>query len=282
MSKRKKLSENAVLMQQWDFEKNVRGPECFTEYSHVKVWWKCTQGHSWEAMIFNRTYGDCCPYCVGKKVIPGINDLQTLNPALASEWDLEKNALHPSQVAVKSNKKAWWKCAAGHSWEARIFSRNEGISCPYCSGQKIITGTNDLQTLNPQLAEEWDHCKNTCLPSQVGIKSNKRVWWRCSQGHSWRAAIFNRTAGRHCPYCAGQKVLIGFNDLETLYPQIADEWDWDKNRILPTTVTPGSNRRVWWKCSVGHSWRSEVAGRVGGRGCPYCVGKVQYKPKCVR
>ena len=71
MSKRKKLSENAALMQQWDFEKNVRGPECFTEYSHVKVWWKCIQGHSWEAMIFNRTYGDCCPYCVGKKVLTG-------------------------------------------------------------------------------------------------------------------------------------------------------------------------------------------------------------------
>lgn len=282
MSKRKKLSENAALMQQWDFEKNARGPECFTEYSHVKVWWKCTQGHSWEAMIFNRTYGDCCPYCVGKKVLTGTNDLQTLNPALASEWDFEKNTLHPSQVAPKSNKEAWWKCSAGHSWEARIFSRNEGISCPYCSGQKIITGVNDLQTLNPQLAREWDYDKNSCLPSQVGIKSNKKVWWKCSLGHSWSTIIFNRTAGRGCPYCSGQKVLVGFNDLETLYPKIANEWDCDKNRIPPTAVTPGSNKRVWWKCSNGHSWRSDVAGRVSGRGCPYCVGKVQYKPKCVR
>lgn len=276
-------SRNPNLILEWDWKKNKLGPECFTEYSHVKVWWKCSKGHSWKAMIFNRSYGDECPYCTGKKVLIGINDLQTINPKLVTEWDWEKNVLLPSQVSAKSNKKVWWKCSKGHSWEARIFSRNHGFSCPYCAGQKIIQGINDLQTLNPQLASEWDYKKNHCIPYQVGTKSNKSVWWKCSLGHSWKTIIFNRTAGRGCPYCAGQKTLVGFNDLETLHPQIADEWDDEKNNFRPSTVTSGSNKVVWWRCANGHSWHSSVAGRIGGgRNCPYCIGKVQYKPKCVR
>ena len=65
--------------------------------------------------------------------IKGKNDLLTTNPILASEWNCEKNdALTPMDVLPNSNKKVWWKCSYGHSWEARIADRNKGTGCPIC------------------------------------------------------------------------------------------------------------------------------------------------------
>ena len=119
---------------EWHYEKNgVLKPEHFAPNSHRKVWWKCQIGHEWQASIANRNKGRGCPYCSGKKVLPGYNDLQTVNPALANEWNYEKNTgVRPIDVTPNSNKKAWWICSNGHEWEAKINNRNNGNGCPIC------------------------------------------------------------------------------------------------------------------------------------------------------
>ena len=33
---------------------------------------------------------------------------------------------------------------------------------------------------------------------------NKKVWWKCKRGHSWKTSIINRRFGRNCPYCEGK------------------------------------------------------------------------------
>ena len=80
-----------------------------------------------------------CPYCNGRKVWPGFNDLKTTNPEIAKEWNYEKNAdVTPSDIKSGSNIKVWWKCINGHEWEAKVNERVRGRGCPYCSGRKIM------------------------------------------------------------------------------------------------------------------------------------------------
>lgn len=44
--------------------------------------------------------------------------------------------------------------------------------------------------------------------------------------------------------------------------------------LTPDNVPPGSYRRIWWRCELGHPYRATVRDRVErGYGCPYCVGK---------
>ena len=104
--------------------------------------------------------------------------------------------------------------------------------------------------------------------------THKKVWWKCALGHSWKAAIYSRTGKEKCgcPYCTGQKVVSGWNDLQTLYPQIADEWDYEQNEnIFPNKVRPQSNKKYGWICSqCSFHWFASVAHRVNGRGCPRC------------
>ena len=276
MAEKKYVIDNAELMAEWNWEKNIEfdfDPKLLTVGSGKKVWWKCSKGHEWQATIDRRSQGKGCPYCSGRNAIKGENDLQTVNPALAKEWNYDKNnGLTPTDVLPSSNKKVWWKCGKGHEWQAMIRSRNDGRGCPYCSGRHAVNGKNDLQTVNPVLATEWNYERNCGLmPMDVLPNSNKKVWWKCSKGHEWQSTVANRNNGNGCPYCLGRYAVKGENDLQTVNPALAKEWNYEKNDDLkPEEFTANSNKDVWWKCSKGHVWHASIANRSKGNGCPVC------------
>ena len=68
--------------------------------------------------VDNGTTG--CPVCAGRKVVPGINDLASQYPEVATMWS-SKNKLPASEVATQSGKKAFFKCHnCGQEFEAAI------------------------------------------------------------------------------------------------------------------------------------------------------------------
>ncbi len=264
------------LMDEWNYNRNNNtDPRNCSVASNKKVWWKCREcSFEWEAVIFNRTRGTGCPRCSGR-VVSQEKSFSTLYPNLALQWVTELNLpFQPKDFLPNSDKRFWWKCEKGHVWESTISHRTNGNNCPYCGNRKVLAGFNDLSTTHPELVNEWDFEKNTFNPDQVMAGSRKKVWWKCKNGHKWQAAISMRVKGTGCPYCHGKKVNIGINDLKTAFPYLAREWDYEKNNnLLPTEVTPGSNKRVWWKClRCKGEWETPIWSRVKGRGCPYCAG----------
>ena len=267
------------LLAEWDAAKNApRTPQTMPHSSREKVWWRCKQGHSWQAGVQSRARMGCgCPVCRGRRIVAGYNDLQTKRPEIAAEWDLEKNApLRPDAVAVSSQKRVWWRCAAGHRCRSAIADRTRPKSsgCPYCKKKVILPGINDPKTLNPALAAEWDTEKNGAAKMEELLNSSAfKAWWRCPNGHSYQASVRNRIYNKTgCPYCAGKKAWPGFNDLASQMPKLAAEWASDLNAPLtPEMVTLGSGKRVWWRCDQGHVWLTAVFNRVrSGSGCPVC------------
>ena len=268
---------NLKLANEWHIERNAPFLwQDFSPSSNKKVWWICPKGHEWQAVIANRVKGSNCPYCQGRYAIKGENDLQTVNPCLAKEWNYKKNnGLTPMDVLPNSEKKVWWKCKNGHEWKADVGHRNRGSGCPYCSGRYAIQGENDLLTLNPTLAKDWNHEKNGDLkPENFTTNSGQKIWWKCKNGHEWQALISSRNRGNACPYCSGKRTLKGYNDLQTINPDLAKEWNYSKNGDLkPENIAANSNKEVWWKCKNGHEWQAVIGHRNRGSGCPYCSGR---------
>lgn len=198
-----------------------------------------------------------------------------------AQWHPTKNGdLRPEDVPRGSHLLVWWQCEEGHEWLAQVKDRSRGNSCPYCAGKIVQGGVNDLRTVYPQIAAEWHPEKNGDLtPDQIAPYSNRYVWWRCPRGHDYHMMVNSRTQrGSGCPYCAGKRVLVGFNDLATVEPQVAAQWYYPLNGDLtPQDVTIGCNKRVWWQCSDGHVWQAMVYSRTGPRkrGCPVCAGNVK-------
>lgn len=261
------------LIKEWDYSKNTILPTDVSFGSAKKVFWICPKGHSYEASVCSRASQNTgCPYCANQKVLAGYNDLATTHPNLLKEWDYNKNKDLPSTVFAGSHKKYYWICPKGHSYVASLVRRKNGQGCPYCSNKKILVGINDFESLYPNLAKEWDFDKNSLKPSDYFPTSNKKVYWICSLGHSYKAVISKRTiSNQSCPICAGRRVLQGFNDLATTHPNLIKEWDYNKNTILPTEVTHGSDKKIYWICKYGHSWKSTISSRVSNTGCPICA-----------
>lgn len=272
-----KENKKEDLLLEWDYENNgLLIPELVTKGAIKKAWWKCSRGHRWQATPNDRTRGNGCPYCSGRYAVKGETDLVSTFPELVKEWDYERNnPLTPYEVKAGTNKKVWWKCSKGHSWKAVISSRATGIGCPYCSNKATLQGYNDLATTCPELASEWNYDKNNSITPQMVTKgSNKKVWWKCAQGHEWQAVISSRSNGNGCPICSNKRVLKGYNDLSTTFPSLVSEWDYKKNNPLtPEAVTKGSNQVVWWKClKHNHSYKSAISNRTeSGTGCPICA-----------
>jgi very-short-patch-repair endonuclease len=260
------------LAAEWHPTKNGNlTPDDVKPGSNQKVWWLCPldPSHEWLAQVAKRVKGNGCQRCRGQIATP-TTSLQALYPDLAAEWHPTKNSdLLPDQVRPGSGKKVWWCCTNNHEWQAAIYSRASGNGCQICSG-RVATIMTSLRVLYPELAAEWHSEKNRALtPEDVLPGSSRRVWWRCliNPDHEWSATIITRTKHHTgCPLCAS---------LSTLYPQLSVEWHPEKNKDLtPDQVTPGSNRKVWWRCLHDHEWVASIYQRVKGSGCGFCEGRI--------
>jgi hypothetical protein len=84
---KKYVSDNARLMDEWNWEKNEKlgfNPYHMAQRSNKKTWWKCKNGHEWEATIDHRNSGQGCPICSNKALLYGYNDLETRYPSIAT------------------------------------------------------------------------------------------------------------------------------------------------------------------------------------------------------
>ena len=241
-----------------------------TAFSNKKLLWKCDVGHEWETKVNTRSQGRGCPYCSNQKILPGFNDLPTVNPELAKEVS-PNSKIKATEVTAFSNKKMLWECNNGHEWEATVANRSKGYGCPYCSKRKPLPGINDLATVNPVLAKEVSP-NSKIKATGVTVGSDKKLLWRCIKGHEWEAGVSNRSKGNGCPYCSNKKTLPGFNDLETTNPKLAKEVS-PNSKIKATEIMAFSNKKLLWRCINGHEWEARVQRRSQGNGCPYCSNR---------
>lgn len=197
-------------------------------------------------------------------------------PHLVKEWhptlNKDKNI---NDISAGSHKKAHWLCPEGHPYEAQIKSRAYGnTGCAYCKNQKILVGYNDLATTHPQIAAQIHPTLNGKIRAEDLLPgSPAKLIWLCEKNHDWETEIRERTSGSGCPVCSNRKLLIGYNDLQTLHPLLAKEWHPTKNGSLTAQQVVGAGeKKYWWQCSTNteHSWNTDIYKRISGRNCPTC------------
>ena len=249
-------------------------PHDVTAGSQKKVWWKCPDcGSEYEKRVCDLT-GGYVPICANCKNIHRFEGRSIVdNQKLMKYFDPQLNeGIDPRAVSAQSEKTLTWRCGKGHVFKqnpAQIIRQQN--PCPKC--RKISAAEY------PWIFEYWDYTKNGSLrPEDFSPGSNRKVWWKCPTcGGEWEAKVANRARGHRCPYCTGRKVLVGFNDLETTYPELAKQWHPTKNGDLtPHDVTAGSQKKVWWKCpDCGKEWEAIINSRtkrINPTGCPICGG----------
>lgn len=287
-------TKSPELLKEWDYDTNSAeglDPTEIQYNSSREAHWICSKcGHKWIVGIrFRSVEGRGCIKCGYENAKKHKNEKNLevkgciTDPLLLKEWDYEENSaigLDPKLLPPGSNKPAYWICSTcGYKWIAPIARRSNGAGCRKCADkanpelltQHRIKSGHGLT--DPCLLKEWDYKKNEKMPSEYSYGSGKKVFWICSTcGYSWQATINSRHKGAGCPACAGNIVVPGKNDLLTMRPSIATEWDYFRNgKIVPESVSYSSGKKYWWICPEGHdSYLASPGHRILGTGCPIC------------
>lgn len=198
--------KNPEMVKEWSSNNSI-SPDNITIGSSYKAKWICPKcNKEYIATIYSRIIENSnCPFCSNRKVCTE-NSLAEYSERLVKEWNYEKNGdLLPENVPWSSSRKVWWKCSKGHEWEVQIYLRTgkHQLNCPYCSHKKPSKEYN-LITENPELNEIWDYELNLKHPTDYLPKSNKEVYWKCKNGHSWSSRIYNvqkMKSAEKCKYC---------------------------------------------------------------------------------
>ena len=199
---------------------------------------------------------------------PARTTLRDDAPEIAAELVNPADAL----LGCGSSKPVRWRCPNGHVYTARPYNRTNAkhpTGCPVCSGKAVVAGENDLATTDPDVAALL---ADPSLARTLTRASNKKVEWRCDEGHAWAAPVSRLTMQRsRCPYCSGRYAVAGKSDLATTHPKLAAEM---VDQGLATRLKAGSHKKVEWRCDKGHIWTNTINNRVEhDQGCPYCSGR---------
>lgn len=219
----------------WDVHRNGDyTPYDFSQFSVKRFWWICEHGHSFDCTLANRNkYG--CPVCKGWRVAVGFNDLGTQRPDIARMWHPTMNgSLTPYDITIGAEKLIWWQCPDydNHIWEGKPWSltnpkRKSMLSgCPYCSKHRV-SDENSLLLNRSDVLVKWDYNKNSKSPGEYSVYSNKKVWWVCEDGHSWKATIISATySNAGCPTCwRNKKMSRGERELSDFVKTLIDNPD---------------------------------------------------------
>lgn len=142
---------------------------------------------------------------------------------------------------------------------------------------------NNLLAKCPELLYEWDFTRNSeegLFIEDISYGSNKKVFWIGKCGHKWETSVKSRTSkGQGCPYCSNNRILVGFNDLQTTNPDLAK---WLLNPEDGYKYTEMSGQRVDWRClECGEIIRDKIISAYAIRGvsCPICSDHISFPEK---
>lgn len=146
--------------------------------------------------------------------------------------------------------------------------------CPKCGRRAAGKTSGKSRTLTHEafVGRAADACPDIEIVGKY-MGANTRLTVRCRTcGYSWDAFPVTILRSCSCPCCTNRVAVKGVNDLATTRPEIAAEWDYERNgELKPTDVVAGSSKRIWWRCPEGHEWQAIIYRRkAGGGSCPVC------------
>lgn len=174
------LIHHEVFSEVHPTKNNINNLDKITVGSKKSIWWLCSKGHEWEAIVSNRTKlkATGCGYCSGRHAVPGESDAFTLHPEIIP-YVISPNEL--KTLRPKSNVRVGCRCPVdGYEWRPKLSELVAGTRCPVCSNNVVVRGINDLWTTHPHMASQL-------VDNKIGYTickgSNIKQDFVCRKGH---------------------------------------------------------------------------------------------------
>ena len=217
------------LMLEWA-DVNSLEPQTLGCSSRQKALWICSRNSkhgAWSAAIGNRTGPKAtgCPECAYEAKCKPRNARGLVKDEFPEVYaqllPIPWSSDFLEGLTSGSKRKVWWRCTETqhrppncpheHIWHATVQNRCRLSSgCPFCSG-RCVCPCDSIANKAQGLLELWHFARNTEVsPEQVGICSNKKVWWQhvcltTGKEHEWQAEV----TSVHNAYMQNERLATG-------------------------------------------------------------------------
>ena len=128
--------------------------------------------------------------------------------------------------------------------------------CSKCKTRNIKYSIKECQNI----AKEN---KGECLSNKY-INKDKKLKWKCKEGHLFEKRLGSINKNSWCPKCSGKKKYT----LEEVC-----QYAITKNGNCLSKEYINLSTKMEWKCKEGHIWENTFGHIKDGQWCPYCSGK---------
>ena len=254
-----------AITSQWHPSKNgALSPRDLTPGSGRKIWWRCSNGHEWQATVSSRTKGSGCPHCYRESIVKGT---PIVDSGLLVEWHPSLNqGLNPRELTTAYNRKLWWLCKIGHEWQATIRSRIQGSGCPICGTNNESHRTAGHSA--PEPTARWERAPRASLlnlEESYVQDSYAETDFRTEKRYPYHAAVMteNETHGG-ITYAFLKDFSSSGMHIETDYPIPDGEKVFIRIKERITASTPTSFEcRVRWCKPLNDDKGKTIGFRVG-------------------
>lgn len=265
------MTTNPYLAAEWDYKRNYPlTPKNVTAKSGKKYYWKCSVcGYEYVATCANRSKGEGCSKCSKrgtsfpeqatfyylKKVYPDAENR-------FMDFGFELDIYIPSKKVAIEYDGVYY-----HSKDKSIDKDNRKDSL--CKNYGITL----IRMRDPSLEDTDNAIIIECIDGTD--------YQRMSQSVLQLLSILKVTDVDVDIYrdrfdiLASSASIKKERSLINSHPQLAAEWDYDRNYPLrPEQVTAGMRTNVWWICpNCNNSYTAALYARKKGSGCPECGKK---------
>tara|TARA_B100000315_G_scaffold256735_1_gene303427 strand:+ start:226 stop:1740 length:1515 start_codon:yes stop_codon:yes gene_type:complete len=269
------------IAEEWHPTKNGDSkPEEFTYGSKTRVWWICPKGHEYDSKIFVRTRKEKsgCPYCSNQSSSPELrilsefrfifDDVKTRHKIEGVEMDVYVPKFNLA-IEYDGSRFHQGKEQKDLGKNKSLQLRNIEVFRVRCSPLTKIT-ENDLIVENDDLSKSDLNRVFKKIYSFVDTGIKEKINEYLDSDHFLNENLFRK-------YLSYLPSPLPENSLPTNYPNLVNEWDYEKNHpLIPDQFSGGSRNKVWWLCPKDHSYDSIISDRTkrkSPRGCPFCRGR---------
>ncbi|MCP4132566.1 MAG: hypothetical protein GY754_16465 [bacterium] len=164
-----------------------------------------------------------------------------------------------SDKYINTTTKLEWQCRKGHTWKATPHNILMGKWCPSCAWEKSSypKKKHSLEEMK-QIAKDRG---GKCL-SREYISYEKKLKWKCKEGHTWSTTAATILGGAWCPSCALKpKWTIG--EMREIARERGGEC---LSRKYTNSLT-----KLKWRCEKGHTWETAPESILKGTWCRDCA-----------
>lgn len=167
------------------------------------------------------------------------------------------------------------------SWDISPFNfLQHPTGCKYCQTEVINKHIDALRKSDDQFRREVDALGVGIVPMDEYKSCHSKMPFKCKENHIWVSTPHDVLYRYGCPYCAGQKVWAGFNDLWTTDPGIAKML---RDPEVGFTISRGSRKKVEWTCPDCGTLKVDTPKQViaYGLSCSVCSDGISYPNKFI-